>query len=230
MNNDFPERFFDRIIPFFKKYGIFIAPLLLFLFFMLLLIFSYARSPRQSTPVTASPTQSPSQTENSTSYSPSQETVSISPSQTPSGGMESDERKDQIIWSNISLSDSDFDGLNATKTTLSDGSTEYSYDSGVPNRPNIIIEKNGINVYQQTPFTDTPLSQDTNYYGQPDYTAKGSQFWGANAITYIYLSKGVALVGDPNKDQMFEEIVFQPGTITQFEQEDTDMTSPPQKP
>src|SRR5579863_5983115 len=183
--------FFQKIITFLKKYGIFIAPVFLFLTFMFLLIFSYTKGSQSSHLI------SPPQTQTGTGNENSQ--VEVSPRSgdiDEDGGIEDDE-KTLTAWSGSSFSDSDVSGLNATKTTLPDGSTEYSYDSGVPNRPDVIIVKNGINIFQSTPFTDTPLTDNTNYYGEPDYTETGSQFWGASAVTYIYLSKGIAIVGDP---------------------------------
>jgi len=216
----------QKVIPFFKKYGIFIAPAFLFLLFMFLLIFSYESSPQKSPTNTSSPSQK------IVSGTPStlQKTVSASPTNTSGEGMQQDEKKDMIIWSNITLSDSDFADLNATKTTLPSGSTQYTYTSDNPDRPNIIILKDGVNIFQRTPFTDTTMSDNTNFYGQPDYVAKGSQFWGPQVMTYIYLSRGIALVGDSSKDQLFEQIIFQPGTIDQFKQYDTDMIGKPQKP
>lgn len=216
-----------RIINFLKKYGVFIAPVVLFIFFMFLLIYSYTRSPQQPQNGSPKPSQIVNQITNNVSNTPQ---ISISPSSTQaSGGMETDE-KDTQVWSDASFDTSYFNNLNATQTTLSDGSIQYSYDSDVPNRPNIIILKNGINIYQRTPFTNTPLSDQINYYGRSDYIARGSQFWGTNAITYIYLTKGIALIGDPINDQLFEQMIFQPGSLSLFEQYDTDMIGQLQKP
>lgn len=229
------QQFINKVIPFFKQYGIFIAPLLLFLFFMFLLVFSYTRSPQKNPSNTASTVSQTPTNEASTFPSPevSQETISSSPAPsgtTTSGEGIQDSEKNLTEWSGTGLSDSDFADLNPIKTTLSDGSIEYTYDSGVPNRPNLILLKNGVNVFQRTPFTDTTLSENTNYYGKPDYIAKGSQFWGANAVSDIYLEKGITLVGDTSKDQLYEQIIFQPTTIDQFKQEDTDMIGQPQRP
>jgi hypothetical protein len=225
VNFTFDNPFIQKVILFLKKYGIFIAPIFLFLLFMFLLLFSYTRPPKQS--LNNIP---PSQTPNNNYTSSSPQYISPSPSseQSSGTGMETDE-KAMVMWTNSSFDQNDLSGLNSTQTTLADGSIQYSYSSDNPNRPNIIIVKNGINIFQQTPFTDTPLTDNTNYYGTPDYKATGSKFWGANAVIYIYLSKGIAIVGDPNKNQMFEQMIFQPGTVQQFEQYDTDMIGAPQK-
>ncbi|HEX8932092.1 MAG TPA: hypothetical protein VF810_02980 [Patescibacteria group bacterium] len=206
---------------FLKKYGIFIAPAFLFLIFIFLLVFSYTITSQQ----TPTSTSSSSPTPISNTSLPYPNTGQGLGSQS-----ESEEKNNMVIWTNSTLTDSDLADFNATKETLPDGSIQYSYSSDVANRPNIIIVKNGINVFQRTPFTDTPMSQNTNFYGQPDYVAKGSQFWGPNAVTYIYLSRGISLIGDLNKDQLFEQIIFQPGTLDQFIKNDIDIIGEPQKP
>ncbi|HWY79712.1 MAG TPA: hypothetical protein VNW29_05120 [Candidatus Sulfotelmatobacter sp.] len=220
MNNYSFRQLFNNIIPFIRKYGIFIAPLLLFFFFMFVLIFSFTR-PQQQPAIGTTTTNTPSQSiVNSSS--------SNSPSKTQGEGLQDDEKKNMKMWSNIGLSDNDFAGLNATKISLPDGSIQYTYASDIPNRPNIIIVMNGLNIFQRTTFTNTPFN--TDYYGQPDYIAKGSQYWGTTAITYIYLSKGIALIGDTSTNQLLEQILFQHETIDQFKQQDTDIIEPPRIP
>jgi len=208
----------DNILPFFKKYGIFIAPLALFLFFMFLLVFSFTYQ-RGTTKGTAplqsnSPTATASNLESSPSF--------------PRQGVVEQGEENMPLWSSSSFSENDLNGTNYTKTTLSDGSIQYSYDSDTPNRQKIIIVKNGVNIFQRTPLYNMTTQSASNQ--TPDYTAKGSSFWGENAITYIYLSAGSAYVFDPNSKQILEQMIFQPGTIEQFKQYDTDIIGTPQKP
>lgn len=214
----------QRGVLFFKKYGLFITPVLLFLFFMFLLVFSYTKSSTQKT-TTIAPASS---TGSSSSSSQSEE----NPSQTSyqkTEGIEADEIK-MHIWTGRSFDPSDLDGYNATQTTLPDGSIQYSYDSDNPNRPNIIIAKNGVNVFERTPFSNTSIADATDFFGKPEYVEYGSIFWGGNAVTYIYISRGVAFVLDPSTNQTLEEMIFEPGSMDLFKQYDTDMIGQPQKP
>lgn len=210
--------FIQKTLAFFKKYGLFLAPLLLFMLFLFLLVFSYTHPSDQSHTSTSQQTPSQAQTNN-----PSGSQVEYSPAPS-SEEMMSDER-DMNMWSGQKVFDSDFDGLGATKTTLSDGSTEYSYDSGTQNRPNIIIVQDGVNVFQRTVMNATMSTTSVH----PDYIAHGSSYWGDSVITYIFLSKGHAYVANPDTKQVFEEMIFKPVDIDQFRQYDTDITGHIQK-
>lgn len=216
------------IINFFKQYGLFIAPVILFIAFMALLIFSFTHSSSQKANTAGRALQG--QQNNSsggTSNGTSPTETNNQPSSTQVGGegLQESER-DMPMWNAEQVPDSEFDGLNATKTILPDGSTQYSYYSDNPNRPNIIIVKGGIDVFQRTPVQ---ADMDTTQIF-PDYIAHGSKFWGANVITYIFLSKGFAYVGDPQTNKVVEQMIFQPSTIEQFMKYDTDMSENPQKP
>lgn len=220
---------FTQILSFLKKYGLFIAPILLSLLFMLLLISSYTQSsyPKGGTSIDT-PTPANQQGEDNSSNNSSSDISSPQSSSVQENpeGMQEDERG-MSLWTNQSFDENDMEGLNATKTVLADGSIQYTYNSDVPNRPNIIIVKNDINVFQRTPInasSDTPPAND-----QPDYVAQGSSFWGKNAVTYIYLSKGFAYVGDPPTQRVFEQMIFQPCSLDQFKQYDTDITGNIQK-
>lgn len=217
----------NNMLLFIKKYGIFIAPACLFLFFMLLLILSYSESPHKSSFNISTPSPPPTTTSSSTvSISPSQNAnISSSPA-TSSESMNPDNDEPNLpVWSGASFLTSDFGNITFAQTTLPDGSTQYSYNSDTPNRPNIIVLKNNINIFQRTPMYNITVSTNTN----PEYIAQGSYFWGKNAETYIYLSKGVADVIDPAKNQIVEEMIFQPDNLAQFEQYDKDMIGAPQK-
>ena len=56
----------------------------------------------------------------------------------------------------------------------------------------------------------------TNFYGNPEYTATGSKYWGPKAVTYVYLSQGFAFIANTDIQQVYEEMYFQPVNLDQF--------------
>lgn len=236
MKNRF-NQFIEGVTPFSQKYGLFIAPVLLFILFMTLIVTSYINQPKKSQTAISIPSQTQTNTNNDAPPNPEVSeqantipipTYSLSPFPSSNGMDPDNDEPNEPVWSGASFSPSDFGNITFTQTTLSDGSTQYSYDSDTPNRPDIIIVKNGINVFQSTPMYNIPV--DTSVGAPPDYIARGSQFWGDDAETYIYLSKGLADVIDTKNNQIVEEMIFEPGNLNQFEQYDTDMIGIPHQP
>lgn len=226
MNN----QYLPIIINFFRKYGIFIAPLFLFLLFMTLIILSYSQT---SSTTKQSPSTSPaiSQNKNSASIELQNTEVSSNPSVSPSGtnsGMQESE-EGKLGWSPQPFSPQDLSGLNATQTTLPDGSTQYTYASDTPDRPILLIVQKGMYIFERRPFYNTTIQDATNFYGNPEYVAYGSRFWGNSAKTEIFLSQGIAFVVNPSTNQALEQITFQPGNLQQFKHYNTDMIGTPQK-
>lgn len=123
-------------------------------------------------------------------------------------GIEQEEK--QLGWTPTLFTADDIKGTDAVKTTLPDGSIQYAIPSDNPNRPQIIIVKHGLLVLQRTPINDTTVTAFTAHYGDPEYTAKGSYFWGQNIVTYIYLSIGFAFVVNTNNSMVLEQMYFQP--------------------
>ena len=203
LTNDMLHHIIGSTIIFIKKYSLLITAALVFLLFMFLLIFYSSRTTQKQV--------------GSNTNSTSQVNISTSPSPMPREGMESDERG-MTMWTPQSFSESDLGNTHATTSTLPDGSLRYSYDSDTPNRPTIIIVKNGIKIFQRITMYNTSMGAPTVSGDTPEYIAHGSSFWGQNAVTYIYLSKGFAYVGDPSTNHVFEQIIFQPIGVNEFKQ------------
>jgi hypothetical protein len=233
MNN--VNQFIEKVTPFFQKYGLFIAPALLFLLFMTLLMVSYFSQQKKSQTAVSIPTQTQSNTNNTNAPSNTEGSNQISGVPVPSystspipssTGMDPNNDEPHLpVWTGATFSPDDF-GITINQTTFSNGETEYSYDSNTPNRPDIIVVKNGVNIFERTVMYNIPV--DTSISTSPDYIAKGSHYWGKNAETYIYLSKGLAQVIDTTNKQIVEEMVFEPESLQLFEQYDTDMIGAPQ--
>jgi hypothetical protein len=222
MNNELIQ----KMISFCKRYWVFITPLVL-LVFMLLLVFSYQNASKKTTKI--SPTISPNQTapiviSRQSHFIPEPTTAG---KKTGQGEMQEDERE-MVVWAPLRFFESDLSGINFRKQTLSDGYTQYTYDSDTRNRPTIIIVKNGVNVYQRRVMHNTIY--DNTDTAPPDYIALGSKFWGSNMYTYVYLSKGIAYVVDLSTKQVLEEMVFQPTSIEQFRVYDDDPIGVLKKP
>ena len=225
------NQFIEKVTPFFQKYGLFIMPVLLFLLFMTLLVVSYT-SKSQQAQTTISPSQP--QSSNSTTSSNTQTsnnvpipTYSLSPIPSSTGMDPNNDEPNLPVWTGATFSPDDYN-MDIDQSTLPSGETEYSYDSNTPNRKDVIVVKNGVNVFERTVMYNVPV--DTSVGTSPDYISKGSRFWGKSAETYIYLSKGLAQVIDTANKQVVEEIIFEPGDLQQFESYDTDMIGAPQKP
>lgn len=229
------NQFIERLEPFFQKYGLFIAPVLLFLFFMTLLVISYTSQPSKQQTAVSIPSQTQTNTNNTSSNSGTSgqtksvpvPSYSLSPFPTSSGMDPDNDEPNLPVWTGATFSPDDF-GIDIQQTTLTNGETQYSYNSNTPNRPDIVIVKGGVNVFERTVMYNIPF--DASVATSPDYISKGSLFWGNNAETYIYLSKGLADVIDTTNKQIVEEIIFEPNDLKQFQSYDTDMIGTPQKP
>ena len=210
---------FTKIVTFIKNNALFIAPVVLFLFFMFLLVFSYTQSPKtkyilQTTPA---PTLS-STSEGFVNSSPQNKSISPQPQITSASDGIGARESDDLGWAGNTFSSNDLSDVKADKTILADGSVQYTYDSGTPNRPDMIIVKDGIIIFQRTPVYKTTIDDYKRFYKNPQYTAKGSRFWGQNTVTYIFLSKGFAFAGDTTTNQTVEQMYFKPVSLNEFKQ------------
>jgi hypothetical protein len=111
-----------------------------------------------------------------------------------------------------------------SKQTLPTGGIEYSFQSEIDARPaTIVTDKNGTVIFERILTPEEPdatgytlISDFKNKYGEPDRDIGGSHFYEWAIHTYIYASKGFALVGNPNTDEVFEIHNFQPMTVDEY--------------
>ncbi len=101
-------------------------------------------------------------------------------------------------------------GFAFEKKQLADGSTTYTYASDNPKRPDMLMVKNGEVILKRMIVVDMTVDNYVLGQGKPDYIARGSRFWGPEAVTYIYFKMGLAFVADPKTNTVFEDLSFKP--------------------
>lgn len=123
--------------------------------------------------------------------------------------------------------DSEIQGLpDVIKTeTLPNNTKEYLLNSPASlSRPNKIITQNGIVRYEQIITDETnpasvtyaTISRYKNVFGNPEKAIKGSRYYGSFMNTYIYASRGFALIGNPYTDEVFEVQTFVPTIVDKY--------------
>lgn len=96
--------------------------------------------------------------------------------------------------------------------------TEFSFKSARFN-DNTVITENNIVVFKKiiTIDPDTwqhpPLSSYLSAYGSSEAEFTGSNLYGPVFKTYVYPSKGLAFIGNPFPDELYEIQVFEPTTL-----------------
>lgn len=123
------------------------------------------------------------------------------------------------------------------KDLLANGNTKYSFASEFALRPNSILTHNGKAIFERivTPEKPTSLgyaliSQLINQYGTPEKIVKGSHHYSYFVSTYIYARKGIAFIGNPHTDEVYEIHAFIPRSTESYSREfgeDLDPTSQP---
>lgn len=99
--------------------------------------------------------------------------------------------------------------------------TEFSFNSGLYT-DNKVVAENGVVVFKKIITTDPqtwqhpPLSSYLGAYGSPEAEFTGSNTYGSRFKTYVYPSQGLAFLGNPAPDELYEIHVFEPTTIEQY--------------
>lgn len=124
---------------------------------------------------------------------------------------------------------------------LPDGSIQYNYSSQIPQRPNMIITKNNVAIFERDLLPEDPdakgyakISDYIKKLGEPEKIIQGSKFYGPFISTYIYSSKGLAIIGNSNTDEAYEIQTFSPLTpdnyINTFGSDISQITPQPEAP
>lgn len=128
--------------------------------------------------------------------------------------------------------------LDITKKETSDeGKSIYSLQSQNPIRTDQIITQNNQVIFERIYVPENPndpnhllISSMLEKYGQPEKTVQGSKLWGPFIMLYVYSSKGLAFIGNPNTNEVYELQTFTPLSAEEYIQrygDDID-ESPPQ--
>lgn len=101
--------------------------------------------------------------------------------------------------------------------------SNYSYSSYLVQRPNEIKIENNTASFERVLVPISPsdpnfttISQLSQQFGPPDQTVRGSKYYGDFPNTYIYATQGMAFIGNPNTDEVYEIQFFTPMTPDEY--------------
>lgn len=190
-----------------------IIPLIPLVFFILIFIFVLSLSAISPQPTTQNGQEVPSPTQANENTKPTfSQQPTVSPEQQDDNPVHGDENV--ILYEN--------DQLLEKKEILSDGSTKYSLSSSVQSRPNVIITRDQEQniVFERTVIEQTGkpilLADYLSFFGQPERTIAGSQFYGTSAQIYILASQGVAYIAIPQTNRVLELHTFAPMSVDEY--------------
>lgn len=107
-----------------------------------------------------------------------------------------------------------------SKDALPDGTTKYTFASTNQARPNIFIAYNAHETLFQRDVIlskyPVKITDYTKQFGQPERTISGSFFYGSNTQTLIYAQEGLAIVGNIQTNQVYEQHIFEPMTPAMY--------------
>lgn len=110
-------------------------------------------------------------------------------------------------------------GLQKTEL-LPDKTTMYTVTSTNPLRPDLIhANNNGYPIFKRLvtpPSFPLSLKSFVDLYKPPKWIFKGSVFYGVGVNSYIYPELGIALVANPQTDQVFEQHIFQKTKVEDY--------------
>lgn len=109
------------------------------------------------------------------------------------------------------------------KEASGEGKIIYSLNSKNPLRTDQIITQNEKIVFERVYIPEDP--NDPNHllisamiakYGQPEKIIQGSKLWGPFMNTYIYNNTGMAFIGNPNTNEVYELQNFTPLSLDEY--------------
>ncbi len=106
--------------------------------------------------------------------------------------------------------------------SIANGDSGYLLNSKLDARPNQVVFRNKISSFERTVImgetgsASPKISDLILKYGQAERTIRGSKFYGRMMNTYIYSNKGLAFIGNPNTDEIFEIQTFLPITVEEY--------------
>jgi hypothetical protein len=123
-----------------------------------------------------------------------------------------------------------------SKEATTEGKVIYSLESQNAIRTDQIITQNNQVIFQRVYVPESPndpnhllISSMISRYGTPEKTIQGSKLWGPFIMLYIYSNKGLAFIGNPNTDEVYELQTFSPTSVDDYIQkygDDIDNTPP----
>lgn len=107
------------------------------------------------------------------------------------------------------------------KKDLGNGQTEYNLNSPVQPRDDKIVTNNDVAVFERVVTRKEnsklpKISEYTSKYGTPEKEITGHKYYGDFEKTYIYASKGIAIIGNPFTDELDEVQTFKSMTVDEY--------------
>lgn len=105
---------------------------------------------------------------------------------------------------------------------LSEEQTQYLFSSPYLSRDNEVIAKNGVAIFKRLvvvsddPDFKTDISSYREKYGTPEAEFIGSAYYGDSVQTYIWASKGLAIIFYPYTGEVLEIQSFSPTPIEEY--------------
>ena len=118
--------------------------------------------------------------------------------------------------------DLDASGLENVQSaqSLPDGTKKYTAASSNPSRPNIVITKGDLTIYQRKvpePEADIPLQNFIEQFGQPERIIEGPEFYEFGTTSeYVFAKNGVSIVVNNQDSQVLEQLFFRPTTVDDY--------------
>lgn len=123
---------------------------------------------------------------------------------------------------------------------LPNGDVKHEFSSAVSIRPDTIITKGGVAVFERIDVPQNPkavgyakISQAVKAYGEAEKVIQGSAFFGPFTSTFIYSSRGFAFIANPHTDEVYEIQVFTPMPVASYIEmygDDIEEGPPPEEP
>lgn len=106
------------------------------------------------------------------------------------------------------------------KQLLDNGDIQYSIKSKLDARPDQIIAHDNLAQFERTITVGSSdpikLTAQIIKLGPAEKAVKGSSFYGAHMDTYIYASKGLALIANTYADEVYEIQTFPPTSVDNY--------------
>lgn len=108
------------------------------------------------------------------------------------------------------------------KERQSDTSNAYLFSSPRLSRDNLVITNNGTVIYERAVTVSEnkfhpDLALYLKKYGPPEKIFEDSREYGEKMFTYVFASKGLALVANPNTNEVFEIQAFTPISLDEYQ-------------
>jgi len=203
----------------YKRLLLTIVPIIIFVPLILFIISAQtnthtsAKNKKNNSPISQSPTQTEISPQTQVSLTPAEQTGNSYEENQPYS-LEQEEK--DIAFGKVKRDPNILTKGNISQETLSDGSIKYEYASSDHNRPDMQIVKDGVTTFKRDIVTNATISEYSEFLTNPPYALQGSAYYGPNAIILANPTLGIAVVYNPQTDQVYEQYLFQSTSVTDY--------------